>query len=274
MNTNWKHVSRLSPCPVCGKPDWCSVSPDRCLANCYRIEEGSVKRLNGGGWLHGLKPKGEGAKFYVPKPKPLPEHNEVLAEIVRGVIRSTDRVHLVELATKLGVSIESVFNYNIGYDVSKKEWVFPMLRRRSELVGVRTRSRKNYKGSYKGSKAGMFVPNDFKEDGVVYICEGESDTLALHTCTLNAIGRPSCLGGEKIIKELVEDRDVVVCLDYDEAGRKGAEKLAEYLKCHCKSVKMFEPPDGINDMREWVNKRGTKEVYVASERLHKQKQEC
>ena len=233
-----------------------------------------MKRLSGGGWLHALKPKGEGTEFYVPKPKPLPEHNEVMAEIARRVLRSTDNKNLVEFALELGVDVESVNNFNVGYDEARKEYLFPMLRGRDKVVGVRIRNKTGGKFSIKGSKNGLFVPNNFRDEGVVYICEGESDAMALHSCYLNVVGRPSCNSCEKIIKELVEDRDVVICLDQDEAGRKGAEKLAQYLKIHCKSVKMFEAPDGINDMREWVNTHGRHELFSAAKRLHGQTQRC
>ena len=38
----WKRVTRLSPCPICKKSDWCLISPDRAAVICPRIEEGST----------------------------------------------------------------------------------------------------------------------------------------------------------------------------------------------------------------------------------------
>ncbi len=34
----WLRVTRQNRCPVCGKPDWCLVSPDGEAAICARIE--------------------------------------------------------------------------------------------------------------------------------------------------------------------------------------------------------------------------------------------
>jgi hypothetical protein len=41
MNSNqqlWSEVSKTSPCPLCGKPDWCNVSPDREAVQCGRTD--------------------------------------------------------------------------------------------------------------------------------------------------------------------------------------------------------------------------------------------
>jgi hypothetical protein len=50
-----RRVSRRRPCPVCEKPDWCSVSADGCLAICMRVERGSVRRTRNDGFLHRLR---------------------------------------------------------------------------------------------------------------------------------------------------------------------------------------------------------------------------
>src|SRR5262249_29749552 len=38
---NWRRVSTTAPCPVCNRPDWCSLSADGTLAKCMRVEEGA-----------------------------------------------------------------------------------------------------------------------------------------------------------------------------------------------------------------------------------------
>ena len=38
----WKEVRKDSPCPVCGKTDWCSVSTDSGLAACRRESKGAI----------------------------------------------------------------------------------------------------------------------------------------------------------------------------------------------------------------------------------------
>jgi hypothetical protein len=55
----WREASQYSPCPVCGKPDWCSISDDDVWAVCRR-EDGDTgeHKVDASGtpyWLHKLK---------------------------------------------------------------------------------------------------------------------------------------------------------------------------------------------------------------------------
>ena len=45
-------VRRKSPCPICNKPDWCSVSADRAIAICMRVP--SEHEAKNGGYVHVL----------------------------------------------------------------------------------------------------------------------------------------------------------------------------------------------------------------------------
>src|SRR5262249_48873634 len=44
---SWVRVSANSPCPVCGKPDWCRVSADGAVAGCMRVEAGAFRVKDG-----------------------------------------------------------------------------------------------------------------------------------------------------------------------------------------------------------------------------------
>ena len=50
-------------------------------------------------------------------------------------------------------------------------------------------------------------------------------------------------------------------MDRDGVGRKGALSLVDYLKCHIQDVRILEPPEKYNDMREWLHGEGKKQVY-------------
>ena len=60
---NWRHTSTDTPCPICGKPDWCLVSaecPDDPQAVICRMEKGSVAFLEDAGcYLHIRKDSGD-----------------------------------------------------------------------------------------------------------------------------------------------------------------------------------------------------------------------
>jgi hypothetical protein len=40
----WPPVTRDRPCPKCGKPDWCCLSPDGAYLRCYRSDDGTGER--------------------------------------------------------------------------------------------------------------------------------------------------------------------------------------------------------------------------------------
>jgi hypothetical protein len=46
------HVTAKRPCPVCDKPDWCSVSANGEVVICMRVEQGAHKPSKNGGWVH------------------------------------------------------------------------------------------------------------------------------------------------------------------------------------------------------------------------------
>lgn len=60
---NWVRTSEETPCPLCGKPDWCMLSAenpsDPRAVVCGRVKEGAVKDLGTAGYLHILKAGGE-----------------------------------------------------------------------------------------------------------------------------------------------------------------------------------------------------------------------
>ena len=55
MSDRWLRVSRQTPCHICDKGDWCTLSTDGSVACCMRTESDS--RVHNGGWLHRLTDK-------------------------------------------------------------------------------------------------------------------------------------------------------------------------------------------------------------------------
>ena len=258
MDRQWKRVNGLSRCPICGKPDWCLISPDRSAVICPRVEEGSARYIDGSGYLHVLRVT-EDWKDEIPrhrKLEPLPEHNEVLAIRARKFIADSTNEDLDELATELHVLPSSLEDLNVGYMRSSGAWAFPMLRAGKRLLGIRVRKRGGRKFSIKGSRNALFIPNSLNGTGLVYVCEGESDAAAMLSHGFQAIGRPSCNSGGRLIVELLKERTVVVCSDRDGVGRNGANQLVQLLDRHCPGAGVLEPPEPYNDMRDWIHEGG------------------
>lgn len=60
MSNNWPRVSKSNPCPVCGKPDACKLSPDGAVCLCKRVEQGAFKSTKGW-YFHRLNGKDHAA---------------------------------------------------------------------------------------------------------------------------------------------------------------------------------------------------------------------
>ena len=267
--STWKRVSSRSPCPVCGKPDWCGVTADASAACCMRIE--SAKRLRNGGWLHRQRKRAPWereipARFVV---RVHPSRRD-MRELAGRYEHAPLRADVERLAHKLGVSVDSLRRLHIGWD--GEAWTFPMNDGSGNVIGIRRRLPNGRKLSVRGGREGLFVPEGLAGAGLLLVCEGPTDTAALLTLDFPAVGRPSCHGGVQLLCKFCRGRGVVVFADGDDPGRVGARILAQALRLYCPVVRVIRPPDdGLKDAREWLRQGAThadvERVIAASEPL-------
>ncbi len=106
-------ASRKQPCPVCGKPDWCSLSRDGEIAICMRKVSGHPTQ--NGGHLHHLAapaaPSRPAARSPIPQPAPQPrasaEHiNTVYGVMLRDLLKLSD-THREKLRAR-GLSLAEI----------------------------------------------------------------------------------------------------------------------------------------------------------------------
>lgn len=247
----WRDVSRKSPCCVCGKPDWCTVSPKGTWACCMRIP--SDKPARNGGYMHQIT---EDISDFVlppkPDPKPTIDAHGISEQCIYNLL-SLVEYDFINLADSLGVDRYSLRHLSVGWSTKYNAWTFPMRDARGRVVGLRLRFLDGRKKSWPGGKEGLFYDNYAHASRCgyrLYICEGPTDTAALMGLGLDVIGRPSCVGGVQHILDFVaihQPREVVIVADPDEPGRRGARTLAGRLDC---DVQIIEPPGG--DVRDWV----------------------
>lgn len=249
--SEWRDVTKLNPCSVCGKPDWCGVSQDGSAACCMRVQ--SDKRAGNGGHIHKL---GSSIATLPPKsrsaPKPTPNFEKLSREYQAAVAADALKEH----ARALGVSTESLSRLGVGWD--GHALTFPMQNAAGMVLGIRRRFDDGRKLSVKGGHEGLFIPSGLADHGTLYVCEGPTDTAALLTLGLQAIGRPSCRGAIELTREVCKGRNVVIVTDADKPGREGAHALAEVLVSACESVRIISPPDGVKDARAWLASGATK----------------
>ena len=263
---DFAHVSKALPCPVCAKPDWCLVDrlnpndPPRAI--CARIE--SSTRWGDAGWYHQFRQEAHRPHTYQSQTKSIrlaDDRNRKLSRLVKQSLARVTNLTRDSLAKELRVTAASLEALVVGR--LHNAWSFPMSNATGEVIGIRLRYPEGRKLCVRGSSQGLFLPAQIAEESVLWICEGPTDTAALLSLELPAVGRPNCQGGTRLLVELTRrrrPRKIVLVADRDKPGMEGANRLASTLVAVCPDVRIIIPPIGVKDAREWVAsgaKRGT-----------------
>jgi hypothetical protein len=258
--TKWLRVNRETLCPICGKSDWCLVAADETAAICPRTE--SPKRCGEAGYLHRLvdAPQPRERRRVVIRSRPAPPDLTALATEYR--LAATEE-KLSALAANLGVRVESLIAFGVGWATSYSAWTFPMRDPMNGTVaGIRLRKADGAKFSVKGGREALFVPDPMPVGDLLLILEGATDAIAAHGLGFPfSVGRPSCTGGVAHLVNLVRSRKpgvVLIVRDKDEPGIRGAESLARVLVLHCRDLRVIAPPADFNDLRAWVSAGATR----------------
>jgi len=85
----------------------------------------------------------------------------------------------------------------------------------------------------------------------IYICEGIFDALILEQSGYRAIAILGAGNFKREWTELFKGQDVVLCLDNDEAGRRGIDTLTEMFNLSGQGVTIKELPKGIKDINDF-----------------------
>ena len=109
-----------------------------------------------------------------------------------------------------------------------------------------------------GKEDVVFMAGKWPEDGsLVYICEGEFNSLSLKQAELNAV---ACGGKNMSEKQalILKNYRTVLCLDRDHAGKAGTAKMSsmiatlETAKNSSEKLMYVIPPKGYNDWNEFL----------------------
>lgn len=298
----WIRVSRSSPCPICGRPDYCTKTTDGAVAKCMRIESSKPAKGDAGGWIH----KVEGAEVIeapvIAKPARKIDQ-ETLSKRVAQMYRTKGAAEArIELAERIGVSLLSLeaLEVGLGYDRDGKR--FWSLVERDILwrpVGVSRRYENGSKRHLPGTTHGLYFAKDwYAIRGPILLPEGGSDTAALLTMGLCAIGRPSNTGGINMLIGLLRSctqRPIIVIGENDRKperigtkreaetvivddkperrcprncegctwcwpGKGGAVLTAERLTAALRRPVYSRVVKGAKDSREWLNTKGCNRV--------------
>jgi hypothetical protein len=262
VTRRWRRVSRDHPCPLCGKPDNCSVSSDGDAVWCGRISDGAVRENLGGQFLHILNERTPRPQSTPPKKSLRPSRD--FGPPARAFASGCEEPRAY-LARELGVSDAALRALGVGWHRWEKVWTIPERDAAGRIIGLATRDPAGLKKRVHHSQAGLTYADDWNDGtGPILLVEGASDTAAALTMGVNAVGRPSNLGGVSLLLDLLvdlpTDRAIIVLGERDQKpdgrwpGRDGAlrtaERLAEGLE---RPIAWSLPPDAAKDTRAWLN---------------------
>jgi hypothetical protein len=252
----WVRVTKAQPCEICGKPDWCGTSSDGQVARCMR--ESSPHESSGGGWIHRLN--GEPRAKSAPKPPPQPTRD--WAAMAARFAENATTEQVAELAARLHVEAQALRELGVGRDGNL--WTHPMFCADGAVCGVKTkRSDWTSPGCITGSKLGVFR-RAIPDDGLLLVCEGESDTASALSLGFDAIGVPGAGHAGEAAAAFARGRETVIVADNDEAGTEGAKRLRAALLPAASSLRIVRPPQGIKDLRQWLIDGLTREALAAA----------
>ena len=262
MNSNWHNVSRREPCPVCHKPDWCTISNDGAMCVCRRVESDHPAR-SGVGWVHRLGEDNRCRCRTASKTSILHLGTTPTPDFAAIHAAFDGHPDMQEgLAFGLGLDGASFAALDVRYDAAKECMSFPMRNPQDEITGLRYRHlATGRKWSEKGSRDGLFMPREPERTEHLVITEGPTDTAAALSLGLNAVGRSSCLSGVPLVRDLVHARQirrVTIVADRDRPGMDGAHRLAAALPV---LSRILVPPEGIKDMRDWYRQGLTRTQF-------------
>jgi phage/plasmid primase-like uncharacterized protein len=274
---------RGRPCPRCGGRDRFSVLPDfsaRGSMMCrHCFHKGTDPRPGDGlaslRWWLGVTAAGAARwlaawlgvvpadahpsrrpierRLSIPVPDAEVDHR--LAEATDRWFRSIDDHMRHQLASSLGVSNNSLARLRMGWAADYRVTSWPMVDADGRVIGIRLRCPETArKWAVVGSRAGLFVPTGLASVRRLFVCEGPTDTAALLSIDLPAVGVPSAGGVPDLLARLIRrlmPADVVIVADGDGPGRAGADRLAAAV-IPVRPVRVMSPPDGVKDSRAWV----------------------
>ena len=264
-------VSRAHPCPICGKPDWCTYTEDGRLAFCMRVE--SDRTAGNGAYIHVLRADTPALprrpislpRRYASAPTP-PLRVNLGALCKREQDDGMDAFMLDPALWELfGIDAwDAAKALGAFWSRSQEAMAVPMRDPSGAVLGVRYRDLvTGRKWSALGGHDGLFLPDGLKpEKGELWVAEGLTDTIALNALGIPAVGRSSCNTGAALLASLCHRLRVsklTIVADSDgnkeakdrvfQPGLQGAKAIADRLNV---AHRIVFPPKRTKDVRGYL----------------------
>lgn len=161
---------------------------------------------------------------------------------------------LTDLANSLSVHPTSLKLLRCGHHQAIQCACFPMVNEIEQICGLRYRWPDGQKRARTGSKAGIFIPTT-PAGTVLWICEGPTDTAALISLGIWAIGLPAARQSIDLAHAYVQQyrpQAVVAVSDAGQVGKASAAMIAQAVCKETQTTKILVPPDNAKDIRDWI----------------------
>jgi hypothetical protein len=223
---------------------------DRILLNCHRGCEFSeimeALGLEQADAFEGKpEPRATAAKKAPPKKAPLPSEQEIEAWS-RALLKDEDL--LAELLRSRGWDRETLAELKVGFHSGRI--TIPIRNPEGELINLLRHlaiRKPGTPGNDRKSialtghpRALLFGPNALESDGLLFLLEGEADTITAAALGLSAVGIPGANGWRKSFAEQLANRRIVIVPDCDEPGRGLAERASSDLIAAGCSVRVLD----------------------------------
>lgn len=133
---------------------------------------------------------------------------------------------------KRGLTDDVIDKFDIGYDIETECLTFPVRDKNGNCLFVARRSVKDKYFHYpSGAHKPLYGVYEMDSISPVYVCESMFNALSLVTIGCNAVALNGT-GSKEQYEELrrLPNRHIILALDNDEAGNRGMNKIANYLK--------------------------------------------
>jgi len=247
--------SKKFPCPSCGQKRFVKML-DLKMGDYIGDEFGRCDRVNNCG--------------YEKYPKNEPLHKEIEQKMYKDIPVPDNydiSEKVVDFFKNRGISLNTLKRFKVTGDNTSINFNFF---KGDKLFNVKKRF-PGKRWSLEGGAEMNFYNYDALSGDVVYITEGEIDCLSVYECdpNINVVSLPNGANSHKFLDseiENLEGKEIVLCMDCDEAGIKGRDDLMVRLGDETSYIKY---PDDCKDINEVLVKHGKEKALECLRNVYK-----
>jgi hypothetical protein len=160
---------------------------------------------------------------------------------------------LSKLATLKKVNVDILQYYNFGYDKDSDRFILPIMDDKNKLKSMRIFTQNKFMNVGGFSLYPFGISSSAKKNKTWWVTEGEWDKFALEDLLAKRKMSDSVISipGAGTFKEewipYFSGKNIIVCYDNDEAGKKGATRIYNLLSAKCDSLQFLNWPEGLKD---------------------------